>query len=144
MRRAVYCMIGICLTAASCSFEVSDNGKLDGFWQMKSVDTLSTGGSADLRLQELSWAFQGKALELRNAKVYHDDILMTFSHKGHVLSVSNPIRILRDSGDVVITDVEEIRHFGVNNLKEQFNIVTLNGSTMILQTDSLRLNFRKY
>ena len=144
MKKAIYYIIGACLALTACDFEVSDNGKLDGFWQLKSVDTLATGRSADLRAQELSWSFQGKALELRNAKDFYADVLMSFSRTGDVLQVSNPIFILRVVGDSVVTDVEPLRQFGVNSLDERFRIVGLDGSSMTLQSEQLQLNFRKY
>ena len=43
----------------SCDkFHVSDNGELDGFWQLTSVDTLANGRSADMKEKMIFWAVQ--------------------------------------------------------------------------------------
>ena len=48
MRKLLYLIITFMMIIA-CDIHRSDNGDLDGFWQLKSVDTLSTGGTCDMR-----------------------------------------------------------------------------------------------
>ena len=44
MRKLLYIFIVLMMFAA-CDIHTSDNGDLDGYWQLRSVDTLSTGCS---------------------------------------------------------------------------------------------------
>ena len=37
----------------SCEVDSSDNGDLDGFWHLESVDTLATGGRCDYSNQRV-------------------------------------------------------------------------------------------
>ena len=75
---------------AGCDKESSDNGDLDGFWQMteKMDGFCGTMGGADMRQSGLTWAFQGHILELRDVTDHQKDIMMSFEHKGGELRVS--------------------------------------------------------
>ena len=45
------------LLLTSCEIEFSNNGKLDGFWQLIAVDTLATQHTSDLKTSGRTWAF---------------------------------------------------------------------------------------
>lgn len=45
MRKLLYIFF-VLLMFAACDIHTSDNGDLDGYWQLRSVDTLSTGALA--------------------------------------------------------------------------------------------------
>lgn len=133
----------------ACDTHTSDNGVLDGFWQMHSVDTLG-GQSADLRSEKIFWAVQADLLEMVQLK---GDVTNTSRHKimvfrfqltGGELRVSNPVWKLRTISDEVITDVEDVRPYGLSGLDQTFRVECLNSSDMVLLTDRLRLRFRKY
>ena len=150
-RKLVFLPIYIILLIApcllnSCEIESSDNGKLDGFWQLATVDTLATGGSADLTATGLTWSFQGRLLQLREVtmKSKFDNILCRFSHNGNKLTVNNPAHVDREKGDPIVENVDDLRPFGINNLEETFTVVTLSNKIMVLKSDHLQLNFRKY
>ena len=49
----------------ACDIHRSDNGDLDGFWQLKSVDTLSTGGTCHMRDSMRFWTFQATLFTVR-------------------------------------------------------------------------------
>ena len=45
---AEFCFFSMmALVMTGCEIHTSNNGDLDGFWQLRSIDTLSTGASAD-------------------------------------------------------------------------------------------------
>ena len=66
MIRLIWTVIisGIVFGMCSCEMETSDNGDLDGFWHLESVDTLSTGGSCDLSEKRVFWGVQHKLISI--------------------------------------------------------------------------------
>ena len=127
MRKLLY-IFTMLLMLAACDIHTSNNGDLDGYWQLRSVDTLSSGMSCDMRDSMLFWSFQGNLLHVRDNKEEKlDKVFMRFT--------------LRDKG---ITDTTFLRHYGIHDMPETLKVVTLNSSTMILENRVLRLNFRKY
>lgn len=128
----------------SCDVETSDNGQLDGFWQLRCADTLSTGGHSDLTGLQMTWSFQGRLLELRDLNGQRTDIVSSFRHDGHTLTLSEPFIVDRDNGDISVDDVSVMAPYGVNKLDESFTVEHLSGSKMVLKSERLRLSFRKY
>ncbi len=138
----MYMLLLVAVTA--CELEKSDNGKLDGFWQLKTVDTLATAGGCDMRYSGITWAFQGKILELRSAVNVERDYMMRFDHHGDTLTVSSPFVIARDSGDIHIDNPALLKPFGIHSTEVHFHILSLSSSAMTLESELLRLSFRKY
>lgn len=144
MRKLLY-IFTMLLMLAACDIHTSNNGDLDGYWQLRSVDTLSSGMSCDMRDSMLFWSFQGKLLHVRDNKEEKlDKVFMRFTLSDKVMTLTNPIIDLRDSSDLVLTDTTFLRHYGIHDMPETLKVVTLNSSTMILENRVLRLNFRKY
>lgn len=144
MKRVLY-ILGMGLMMAACDLERSDNGDLDGMWQLRSVDSLN-GRSADMRVPCISWSFQGDILETRKTpgNGVKDDIIFRFSHHGDSLKLMSPFFNDRDNGDVEVEDVDDLCRFGINELEEGFKVLQLSSGSMSLQSESLRLHFRKY
>ena len=144
MKKIIYIIASI-LTIASCDIRTSDNGDLDGYWQLRSVDTLTTGGSCDVRDSLRFWSFQGNLLHVRdNRDTSIHPVFMRFNISDEKMTLSNPIIDLRDSSDLVLKDYEVLKRWGINDMPETMRIIKLNGSTMVLENRLLRLNFRKY
>ena len=144
MRKLLY-IFTMLLMLAACDIHTSNNGDLDGYWQLRSVDTLSCGMSCDMRDSMLFWSFQGNLLHVRDNKEEKlDKVFMRFTLSDKVMTLTNPIIDLRDSSDLVLTDTTFLRHYGIHDMPETLKVVTLNSSTMILENRVLRLNFRKY
>ena len=144
MRKLLY-IFTMLLMLAACDIHTSNNGDLDGYWQLRSVDTLSSGMSCDMRDSMLFWSFQGNLLHVRDNKEEKlDKVFMRFTLSDKVMNLTNPIIDLRDSSDLVLTDTTFPRHYGIHDMPETLKVVTLNSSTMILENRVLRLNFRKY
>lgn len=139
----IYIIIGIGLTACS-DVEFSDNGNLDGFWQLSRVDTILTGKSVDYREKGLTWSFQGKILEVRDVEKVHQDIILSFNHTGNQLKTFSPYLVYREEGDWSIDNKNYLTPYGINKLEEIFKVLELNSSEMTLESDLLRLHFRKY
>lgn len=131
------------LLLTSCEIEFSNNGKLDGFWQMIAVDTLATQHTSDLKTSGRTWAFQGRLLEMRDTKGGYSDLYFCFEHRGDSLFLDSPYLSDRDVDDIKITDVNIVRPYGVNGLKEGFEIESLSNNKLILRSKTLRLMLRK-
>lgn len=131
------------LLLTSCEIEFSNNGKLDGFWQLIAVDTLATQHTSDLKTSGRTWAFQGRLLEMRDTKGVCSDVYFNFIHRGDSLLLDAPYRSERDSDDLKVTDIREISPYGVNGLSEGFAVESLSNDKMILRSKTLRLRLRK-
>ena len=131
------------LLLTSCEIEFSNNGKLDGLWQLIAVDTLSTQHTSDLKTSGRTWAFQGRLLEMRDTKGGYSDLYFSFEHRGDSLFLDSPYLSDRDVDDIKITDVNIVRPYGVNGLKEGFEIESLSNNKLILRSKTLRLMLRK-
>ena len=125
---------------SACELETSHNGKLDGWWLLTAVDTLQTGGHANVEAQQCTWAFQGRLLELRDVPGQRGDYLLSFAQHGDDLLLSHPYLSARDSGDIA---VQTLHPYGIQALSEQFSIITIDRRRMVLTSASLRLYFRK-
>lgn len=143
MRKLLYLLLSSLFLSTSCTLETSDNGDLDGFWQLSLIDTLSSQKSVDMRDSGYFWAVQHNLLILRETN-QRNEYICNFKHMGDLLIINNPYYYWRDSSDIKLKDSERIRKFGVNNLEEKFKIVNLNSSKMVLESQLLRLYFRKY
>ena len=132
------------LLLTSCEIEFSNNGKLDGFWQLIAVDTLSTQHTSDLKTSGRTWAFQGRLLEMRDTKGGYSDLYFSFEHRGDSLFLDSPYLSDRDADDIKITDINIVRPYGVNGLKEGFEIESLSNNKLILRSKTLRLLFKKH
>ena len=130
-----------CLSA--CELETSHNGKLDGWWLLTAVDTLQTGGHANVEAQQCTWAFQGRLLELRDVPGQRGDYLLSFAQHDNDLLLSHPYFSARDSGDIAVQTPQPLHPYGIQTLSEQFSITAINRQRMVLTSTSLRLYFRK-
>lgn len=129
-------------TLIGCDIEMSDNGDLDGLWQLRSVDTLSTGASGDMRESGVYWAFQFDLMEAQ--MVNEDGIFFRFTLTADSLLLYDPYIDERDSSDIALTDPTILYPYGIHALDEGFAVLSLSSSAMQLQCDELRLTFRKY
>ena len=146
MKRFLLYIIGVGMLLAGCEIETSNNGDLDGFWQMTSkTDKYAKCGAVDMRDSGITWSFQEKLLELRDVNKVHQDIIGDFVHQGGTLSVSRFYLVDRDKGDVRIDDpISYLVPYGVAWVQDQFKVLELNSNEMILESERFQLKFRKY
>ena len=118
-----------------CEIYGSDNGALDGFWQLTEMTVWEDGeqtGPTDMRESGIYWGVQGDLLRI--GCTYFD-----FEYSGHTLRVWNPY-----SGDTYVEDASELKRYGLYNLEEIFTVEQLTVSEMTLKTELVKLCFRKY
>ena len=136
---------------ASCGLveiEHSENGKLDGYWHLVQVDTLSTGGSLNLRQERFFWIVQGTVFQLFSPDLSDgrgQRYVSHFSYENEKLSFQQFYYDRREEGDPILERVDLLQPFGINQLAaESFNIEELTGGSMTLNGDELRLVFKKH
>lgn len=143
-KKLVYLFLSAFLVLTACDFETSDNGDLDGYWQLKQIDTLATNGTTDMRESGLFWAVQVRLLELRDIQSHNINILFRFDHTGNQLRIYDPIADNRQISDSVITDLSTLQPYGIEHADETLTIEKLNSECMILTNQSYRFHLRKY
>ena len=144
MKRFLYIIIGIAILFTSCDKEESDNGNLDGFWQMTLMSSKIDNSKSDMRSSGITWSFQGHILELRDVKKSHQDIVMSFVSEDNKLSLSAPYRVDRDSDDAALKDADMLIPYGISDTTETFSISELTSNRMVLDNAVMHLEFRKY
>lgn len=148
MKHLYYIIIGICLLLAGCDTHSSDNGELDGFWQVRTMENLLTGEVADGRDHQITWAFQGDFLMLNfDRNKGGTEYVASFIYTGDALKVHNPYfsgRFSEGNDDTPVEDAAVLNIFGIYNLEESFKVVKLDGSDMCLQSEAMRIYFRRY
>ena len=133
------------LCVASCDkFHTSDNGALDGFWQLTSVDTLANGHSADMKESMIFWAVQTDLLEIQELTMKNFKVLFRFERGPATLTLSNPVANNRLISDSLITNPATLQPYGLSHLTETLQVLHLSSSHMTLQSERLRMFFRKY
>ena len=149
IKKKTYFILAAAFSAiTACSdFHTSDNGKLDGRWQLTQADTLANGHSADLRPNKIFWSVQSRLLkmeELHALQGNYPGIFFHFDMKDNQLHVYNPVADNREISDSLITSVETVRFYGLEHLDETFKILQLESGRMTLENGFLRMYFRKY
>jgi hypothetical protein len=148
MKHFIYIMIVTCTFIVACDFETSNNGDLDGFWQLYQIDTLATGNTTDMRHSNIHWSVQVNILEI---KIGIDRIMFRFEKSNNKLRIWDPIANAREISDSIVTDNSLMLKSGVTAapglgglLEAIFDIEKLNSDKMILTNDTYRLHLRKY
>ena len=136
---------------SSCTLETSDNGYFDGYWHLERVDTLATGGWCDYSKRRIFWGVQYKLLSCTDAdnkrRAYYfrfdqtaDSIIVHTPYKNNWHQDNGP-----DGGDIPIIVVnDDLRQYGINNLREPFFKEKYKSDKMILRSETLRLYFTKF
>ena len=142
MKRFILFLSALVLLTA-CELHTSDNGDLDGYWQLTQMDTLANNRSGDMRSSRIFWAVQGKMLEMRCERVYYI-INYHFSHENGQLRLFEPIISVREISDSTVTDPATLHFYGITRLEEVLDVQQLDADRMTLQSDLYRFHFRKY
>lgn len=142
MKKLLYLLLPL-LALVSCSVETDSSGDLGGYWHLERVDTLATGGSADLSGLRRFWAVQGDLLQVSD-KDGGGSYLLRYSHEGDSLTLSDPRSDSRTDGDPAISDPTLLQPFGILSLTDRYAIESLHGGSMVLVSSKLRLDFKRF
>ena len=125
-------------------FDHSENGHLDGYWHLVSVDSLGNGTTTDLSQQRYYWAVQGTLLQLYSPDWQSGQRFVSqFRYQNATFTVLEIHVDRRYEGDPVVDDINRVRPFGLNNITETFQVDDLSGRSLTLSTADLRLRFKK-
>ena len=144
-------LLSVVALLASCGLvdiEHSENGKLDGYWHLVQVDTLSTGGSLDLRQERFFWIVQGTVFQLFSPDLsdgFGQRYVSHFSYENEKISFQQFYYDQRAEGDPILEKVDLLQPFGINKLAgDSFDIEELTGGGMTLSGEELRLVFKRH
>ncbi len=133
------------MTLASCDIETSSAaGDFNGMWHLTRVDTIATGGVLNLKNEKLFWAFQNKLMQADDKNEKLAKILMRFNQTNTQLTLHTPYCYDRENGDKPLTDSTLLIPYGINKTEEKFDVVTLKGGKMVLQSEKLKLTLKKF
>ena len=132
------------LLTASCDVVTSDNGDLDGYWQLSRIDTLQSGGTTDMTRSRLFWSVQTDLLKVSDLTYQHDACLLRFDCHDDSLILYSPYLFDQLAGDTPLTDPAALYPYGIRSLNERYCIEQLDGSRMRLHSAALRLYFNRY
>ncbi|MDE6151102.1 MAG: lipocalin-like domain-containing protein [Prevotella sp.] len=145
MKGIIYAIV-LSAVLAACSMHSSDNGKLDGFWALRQVDTLRSGVSVDYSGERVFWSWQAGLMQTSDMHTGMT-FVYRFSHAKDTVAVTEPYLSDRTEGDVKVTEevmFSDINRHGINSLRDSFFVERLTGDRMVLRDKVLRLHFEKY
>lgn len=131
------------LSFSSCDLEMSDNGKLDGFWQLARIDTIG-GGGCDMVPSRIFWSVQLHLLQLSDHSGRNSTYLLRFEQGDTHLRVYDPYLSARNEGDKPLDDAAVLQPYGIQSLDELFVIEGLDNKNLTLKSSLLRLQFNRY
>ncbi len=133
---------------SSCELESSDNGKLDGFWHLESIDSLENGKTVDMSKLHVFWGIEYKLIAATQYDNKTERMFFRFEQTSDSLKITQAFinhGHQDNGGDIPLTEVtNDLRYYGINNLPEGFAKEALSGSKMILRSKTLRLKFKKF
>ena len=133
---------------SSCELESSDNGKLDGFWHLESIDSLENGKTVDMSKLHVFWGIEYKLIAATQYDNNTERMFFRFEQTSDSLKITQAFinhGHQDNGGDIPLTEVtNDLRYYGINNLPEGFAKEALSGSKMILRSKTLRSKFKKF
>ena len=140
------CYVSSAMIVGCDDFHTSGNGSLDGFWQLQKTDTLKNGRSGDMRQSRIFWAVQADLLQMQdlNSENHRHHVFFRFELKNGLLRLWDQVYDDRTISDSIVTDVRTVQFYGLSDLEETFKVLRLESSDMTLESEHLRLYFRKY
>lgn len=136
---------------SSCTLESSDNGDLDGFWHLESIDSLQNGKTVEVSSQKLFWGVEHKLIAARKENKVGECYYFRFEQTSDSLKIT---KVYIDhwhqdqgdnGGDIPLDEVtDNLRLYGVNEIPEGFEKEALSSSKMILRSKTVRLKFKKF
>lgn len=135
MKRIIYILFAVFLVA-SCQ-KADDNGDLGGFWKLLEIEDVATGSVENTKEYRRFWCIQ---LDLLATMSEDDDSYCSnYGGKGRFQHVGDSLFVQMIEKRTDLTKVGML-----NPENERFGVVLLNRDKMILRSDKVQLNFRKF
>ena len=132
------------LTLISCDLDTSSNGKLDGYWRVVSIDTVETGGTMHLDDRLIFWAVQNKLLQFYDRELKTRSYILRFEKINSKWRLYEPRYHKAQSEDIDVENPEAMKIYGMWNTDQTYEILSLGSDKMILESEGIRLNFKRY
>ena len=134
-----------------CSIETSDNGVLDGRWQLMEINYFDgSNRKVETKEQLIFWDIQYKLISIHSMSgKLHDSLteesLCRFNYTKDSLKLSDFYRHFREA-DQKIDDplTTYFQKTGINGINANFAVLHLDSKSMLLQSDYAKLSFRKF
>jgi len=139
---SIFLFLAVCLFS-SCELEMSDNGKLDGYWHLEKISSVSSSDTTDLSQMKRFWAFQNHLLYLSEIDGTANEFIMHFSYEGQTVSIYDVHYNDRDNGDPELTDASLLAPYGIESLQQTFQVEKLTSNKLILTSENQKLSFTK-
>lgn len=136
-------LVVVSAVISGCTLETSGNGKLDGYWHLMEVDTISSGGKCDMSQRRVFWGIQAKIINISDRDNTSCDFSFRFEETNSMLRLYAPFVHDRSVGDTAVDDATLLAPFGLDSLEQGFKIEMLKSGTMRLATEKLKLHFKK-
>lgn len=129
---------------SSCEFHTGDNGDLDGFWHLESMENTQTGEVTYLGDQTIFWSYQADLMYLQGAST--GSYFLRFTHADNTLTLYSPYTdgFHSPEGDVLLSDPAPLLPYGITALEETFQVEALDDGAMVLRSEVYRLSFTKF
>ena len=139
------------LLLTGCSIETSDNGVLDGRWQLMEINYFDgSNRKVETKEQLIFWDIQYKLISIHSMSgKLHDSLteesLCRFNYTKDSLKLSDFYRHFREA-DQKIDDplTTYFQKTGINGINANFAVLHLDSKSMLLQSDYAKLSFRKF
>ncbi len=138
---AILLFLSVSLTC--CKLDTSHNGKLDGYWKLCTIDDLTLGEVTDLTEKSIFWAVEKDLLVARDNDE-SPEYVFRFSQSDSELTLRDGQRYNKKSGNETVSDISVLYKYGIYSQPITYRIDELSRSKMMLSTDDIRLNFKKF
>lgn len=142
MKKTLYILLS-CTLLVSCQLETSNNGALDGNWQLRQIDTLSTGGVCDMTYSYIYWGIENDLLQVRDID-NSMKILFRFDKQEDLLTIYSPYHVVTKDLLEPLENAELLTPFGIAGTQDTFQIEQLNHNTLTIRNQYYRMHFRRY
>ena len=134
--KRIICIFLSATLLLSCQ-KADDNGDLGGFWKLLKIEDVATGTIENTKEYKRFWCIQ---LDLLTTMSEDDDSYnCNYGGKGRFQHVGDSLYIQMIEKRTDLTKVGML-----NPENERFGIVLLNSDKMILRSDKVQLDFRKF
>ena len=130
------------LLLASCEIEITGNGKLEGNWQLREIDTLATNKTCNMSKSNIYWGIEGDIVQVRSIDK-NQKFLFHLEQKENSMTISKPYYVQTKDYLTAVESDTLLTSIGINGLQVSYHI-SHKGNTLILTDHLLRLHFRKY
>lgn len=143
MRSLVFLFSSFLLFLSVACTRETDNGRIDGFWQLIEVrQTERQGQSKQFNPKSVYFSFQLELMQIRNGS---DTYSATFSFRQDSLFCDTlHYSTFGNDRPLEVDEISSLAHLGINTLTPSYRIATLNSHTLILQAANTSLTFRRY